>query len=202
MPQRYLDRTSKDSFFYAQRRNSDWTHRDVLSLAIDESNHGQFPEIYSGVLSKIEKDAVKSPTKLDKAKKEKDFQNIVSEINQRDYFFLVVASKEDYKRIGYDKMTGIVAASLLNGTSFNFEFLRILVDGKPIGEGRQNIRQNVIGPVSEILRIDPERIIFQYGKDFDEKYKLVHLADGMSRYLCKQSLEKLAKNSHRKYLIK
>ncbi|MEK6760968.1 MAG: hypothetical protein AABX93_03530 [Nanoarchaeota archaeon] len=198
MPQRYLNGTSRDSFFYAQRRNSDWIHRDVLSLAIDESNHGQFPEIYSGVLSKIKNDAVKSPTKLDKAKKEKDFQNIVSEVNQRDYFFLVVASKEDYKRIGYNEMTGVVAASLLNETDFNFEFLRIMVNGEPSAKGKDY----VVGFVSEYLRINPNSVILKCGKDLDIKYQLVNLADGMARHLHRQKLEDIAQNPNIKYLVK
>jgi len=178
------------------RNTIECIHGDVLSLAIDESNHGLFPEIYCGVFSKIKKDTLKSRKRLDKERK--DFSKIISEVNQRAYSFLVVASKEDYKRVGYEKMTGIVAASLLNGINIDFEFLRIIVDGIPPGKGKDY----VVGPVSECLNIDAGRITFNCGKDFDIQYPLVYLADGMARYLHRQKLEDLALNQNRKHLIK
>jgi len=176
----------------------EWINYDTLSLAIDESNHGQFPEIFCGVFSKRRNDGLNSKMKLDKAKKEKDFHKIISEVSQRAYSFLVVASKEDYRRIGYEEMTGIVAASLLKDTNFNFEYLRILVDGIPPGKGKYKI----IGPVSEILGMDQRRILLKCGKDLDVTYPLVHFADGMARYLYRQKLEDIALNPNLKHLIK
>lgn len=178
------------------RNEPDWIHGNFLSLAIDESNHGLFPEIFCGVSSRIRKDALKSPMRLEKEKK--DFGKIISEVKQRAYSFLIVSSKADYERIGYEEMTGVVAASLLNRINFNFEYLRLLVDGIPFGKGKYRI----IGPVAEILRMDSRRIVLQYGKDLDMKYHLVNLADGMARYLHRQRLEDLALNPNIKHLVK
>ena len=159
---------------------------NVLSVGIDESNHGLFPEIFCAVRSKKKKDIIEG------GKKEKiraNFESLLREVEERSYSFLVLASKEDYKRIGQKNIGGVVAASLLVGTPRNFETLKIFFDGD-LKKPERNYMRDII---SEYLAVSKDGISIYCGGNYDQRIPLVNLADGMARYLFrKHTIEDLA----------
>lgn len=170
--------------------------RSVLSVGIDETNHGLFPEIFCGVRSKRRNDTLEK-NKLNKERA--DFSGILEEVKKREYSFLLLASKEDYRRVGNDKIQGVVAASLLSGIPINFEELDIFFDG----DLTKRIQDYMRDIVSEHLVLPKDAVSIYQGGEYDERIPLVNLADGMARYLFrKHTIEDLANNPNLRTLIK
>ena len=172
-----------------------WVPKGEIYAGIDESNHGQPEEIYSGVLSTDSDDIVKR--KYPKTKKSRERFTFADSLISRPYSFIEISIPE-YKRLG-NECIAVFVASLFNGYNFsNLNWLHLLLDG----EHREERKKPIKGLVSKITGIPTKKIDFSCGKDFDRLYKIVNLADHLARYLYEHRGESKIKGSpYRRKLI-
>jgi len=172
-----------------------WIPKGEIFVGVDESNHGQEEEIYSGVLSTNPDDSIKR--KYPKTKNSRARFTFSNSLISRPYSFAQISIGE-YKRLG-DECIAVFVASLLNGYNFsNLNWLHLLLDG----EHRDERKKPIKGLVSKITEISTKKINFSCGKDFDRFYKIVNLADHLARYLYEHRDESKIKGSpYRRRLI-
>ncbi|MDO8517497.1 MAG: hypothetical protein Q7S33_05225 [Nanoarchaeota archaeon] len=154
-----------------------------LNVAIDESNHGRFPEIFTAIASPFEKDIIITPTK----KLRKDNSLLFKSLeNGRDMRYSII-SKKNYEKYG-ENLIIEVGLELITGLIKNCMYpkkLNVLVDGylkdSQIDLFRKNIAYyNLLEPRDiNILDLPKEKGF----KPKREKTYLGALADGFAHHL-------------------
>jgi len=102
----------------------------IVYGGLDESNHGNFPEFFSLVLSGYLDDSKKSKHKISKAKKYSKINLILSEVRKRGHTFLQVR-KGDYERIFKNQLIGKITVSLSKDfLPLELDKFELFIDGK------------------------------------------------------------------------
>lgn len=165
----------------------------VLYAGIDDSNHGNFPEIWAAVFSNNFEDIVPKGYLRRRA----NLKLLTQDISFRDYRFLEV-SREESERLG-ESLLARVAVSLVTDYRFHNHFnkLELLIDGRVTREDKKRIRESLCG--------------FQTGTNIkgickvgNYKYpKILAIADELAHHLfCNCSREQTAQDEHKIYLLR
>lgn len=171
-----------------------------LYVAVDESNHGRFPEYFVAAFSDIRSDIIRGFFKKERV----DHSKLLRKLIIRDYSFLLLnesdLGKNPKRNAGKFKLMDRIVASLVLGTNLNeYNKLKIMLDG--------NFTKNKLiyikDAVSDTCSLEKSRVIVDAGPQFDEKYFLVNLADEMAHYLFRHvPKSELDLNPHKKELLK
>jgi len=164
-----------------------------LCAGIDDSNHGQFPEIWAAVFSTNPEDII-----LRKYQgRRNNSKQLKLDVSSRAYSFLEV-SREESERLG-ENLLARVAVSLITDYRLHHHFnkLELVIDGRVTREDKKRIRESLCG--------------FQNGVNIkgickvgNYKYpKILAIADELAHHLyCNCSREATANDLHRIYLLK
>ncbi len=178
-----------------KKRNSLDNFVKEIYMGVDESNHGRYPEIFVAAFSSLKKDI--NPLKFKKIRNPS--LGFFGNFSQRDYAFLFM-EENDFNRISKEEVLGIIISSLLYDKNVLHESkLKILIDGAITPTQKQTARELI----PKYVNLNKENISIDSGPGFDQKYKIVNLADAMANYLFRNSSsEKSSKNKHRRFLLK
>ena len=165
-----------------------------VNVGIDESNHGRYPEVFTGVASCFERDINEGVF----PKKRGNHKTLFGHLNKRDYSFLFL-EENDLKRIGPENLLGTICASLIMGFDFEqFEKIRFWLDGEITFGKKAEVRK----VISYYSKRPVKQIKIEGGPRFDQTYGIVNLADELAHYIFrKTTIEENSRNPHRKTLI-
>ena len=167
-----------------------WTY-----IAMDESNHGRFPEIFVSIYSNMPRDAIISEKPFI-PKKRNNHKTLLKKLEKRNYSFLLL-TRDESPFIDKDKIPGIIIASLIQGKYLNSP-LHLYVDG----ELSERKKDYIMGALSETTPLDREGIFLYSGTDLDRRVMLVNIADETAHWLFKKPLEKIAGHPKQKTLLR
>jgi len=165
----------------------------VLYAGIDDSNHGQFPEIWAAVFSTNPEDIVLRGSH----RRINNYKQLKLDVSSRAYSFLEV-SREESERLG-ESLLARVAVSLITDYRLHNHFnkLELAIDGRVTREDKKRIRESLYGfkngaNIKGICKVG------------NYKYpKILAIADELAHHLsCDCSREATANDKHRIYLLK
>jgi len=151
------------------------TEKPILYVGFDESNHGRPNEICVAAYSTNPRSIREG--EFPKASKKIERRNLRSRV--RDFTFVQIAP-EIKALIPPRGLLGVCVSSLLQEIDQEeYSRLKIYLDG----EWRESELVYAKDRTADILKIDRERITLKHGKNLDTTIYLVHLADGVARYI-------------------
>ena len=153
-------------------------------VAIDESNHGKFPEILVAALSNTDSH-VAERSRHAFPKLRKYHQGLDKKLANKgiDYSFLLY-TLADYEA-DRDKMFGIIVGSLLVGFDFRSP-INVYIDGELRNPRKEYVERALMAVTG--FRIC--NIAIHSGADLDKRVELVNAADEIAHSLYKKTLEK------------
>lgn len=166
-----------------------------FGVGIDESNHGQFPEIFVATFSFDKEDFLDNfpiKKKISKTSPIKKFQ--------KNYNYLI-AIENDYERLAPREFMGVLTSSLIYDKREEFpENLIVFIDGYMKNSSKIYTRDLI----SDFCSFNKNNIFVHSGADFDRTYPIVNYSDAIARHLFRRncSLKELSKDSERRYFLR
>jgi len=165
----------------------------ALYAGIDDSNHGNFPEIWAAVFSNNPEDIL--PRKYQGRRD--NLKLLTHNISFRDYRFLEV-SREESERLEKSLLARVVVSLITDHRLHNhYNKLELVIDGRVTREDKKRMRESLRG--------------FQTGANIkgickvgNYKYpKILAIADELAHHLfCDCSREQTAQDEHKIYLLR
>lgn len=157
-------------------------------IAIDESNHGRFPEVIVAAYSNIDSDAAIYPNPM--FEKHRDHGRLSARLTKRGYAFVLLT--KEMKELASDSVIyGSVIYSLVDEIE-RTNPCDLYLDGeihyKKINEVHKQLKYRSNMPQSKVR--------IHIGKDLDKRVLLVNVADELAHWLYRKPLEEIANHDH------
>lgn len=163
-------------------------------IAIDESNHGRFPEIFVAAYSRADSDSFLDPRAL-LPKCRNRHRERGSRLNGRDYRF-IIADKTILDLTSEEALLGLVVSSFVGYASERDELMTpftLLIDGELTPAKMREIYRRL----RDDIRIKENEVVLISGGHLDQRNQLVNMADERAHALYRKPLDKIVDSDRR-----
>ena len=166
-----------------------------IYVGFDESNNGRKFEIHTAVFSDNPLDISESPSLIPKLRRHK---NLFNRLRNRTYAFLLFTDS-DRDRIPFVERSGVTAASLMveEYDWSDFEGITLFLDGAKSTKEIDTLADIVL----DTIPIPATGLEISFGPKYDQRIRLVNMADQLAHYLFKKGIDVISEHEDRKPLL-